>query len=297
MGPAARCAPTPTCGGSANGRDDRRCKLSYALDLRRRPAMRPSGGKSQGRGASRQMAAADKAIRLPKWQAAMREPARPAARVPRISRRRVDEPKKCFSLDKIRHEAVSLRKSALRKMSRARVCRAKAGKNQEKWGKTAENDRFFRNFPGDRVAETRDARMSDKRLSYGLNPGAPGFLRVSSVAEVRRPMDSGPTHQSRLFYRPRSTKVNERKIISDNSLRRGPPHAPRGARPLGGACEGWCVACTLPRGPCPVNGSRPSQPRQSTKNAKQGGAAAAPPAFVSSALFRGSTHLSVQHDI
>jgi hypothetical protein len=45
--------------------------------------------------------------------------------------------------DKMRQRAVSPRKSALRKRARPGGCQAKGGENQEKRGKTAENDRFF----------------------------------------------------------------------------------------------------------------------------------------------------------
>ena len=97
--------------------------------------------------------------------------------------------------------------------------------------------------------------MSDEDLATGLKlrikrRSIPVFLRVLPfVAEVRRSIGTGPTHQSYLFYQSRSTKLNERKMLSDNSLRRGPVHAPRGARSLGGACEGWSVACSVV--PCP----------------------------------------------
>ena len=49
-GRAARCAPAPSCGGSVNGLAFIRCKVLYTHDLRRRPAMRPSGRLSRGRG-------------------------------------------------------------------------------------------------------------------------------------------------------------------------------------------------------------------------------------------------------
>ena len=48
------------------------CKLVYALDLRQRPAMRPSGRFSPGWGASRQLADADEAGTTAKMAADMR---------------------------------------------------------------------------------------------------------------------------------------------------------------------------------------------------------------------------------
>ena len=51
-----------------------------------------------------------------------------------------------------------------------------------------------------------------------------------------------PTHQSYPTCQPEAPPQNQRKMISDNTLRSGPVHAPRGANALGGACEGRCFA-------------------------------------------------------
>ena len=60
-----------------------------------------------------------------------------------------------------------------------------------------------------------------------------------------------PTHQSYPTCQPRTRQSTERKMISDNGLRRCPAHAPRGANSRGGAkparaarpqelrCHGW----------------------------------------------------------
>ena len=47
-----------------------------------------------------------------------------------------------------------------------------------------------------------------------------------------------PTHQVYPVYQPEKPPFNERKMISDNSLRRRPVHAPRTANLRGGACGG-----------------------------------------------------------
>jgi hypothetical protein len=137
--------------------------------------------------------------------------------------------------------------------SLAQAVDGKSGQKTEKTRKNGEKRPIFQEFSRRQVIKGEGRKMSDKRLSHGLNTDETRinsvFVRVSSVADVRlsglqRSIGSGPTHQSCPFCQPEAPPSNERKMISDNSLRRCSMHAPPDAAWRGGACAAWCVACS-----------------------------------------------------
>ena len=158
--------------------------------------------------------------------------------------------------------------------------------------------------------------MSDKRLR-GSNdtwcgrlacqtsqPGRPHHVRP---LRLQRSIGSGPTHQSCPFCQPGTGPYNERKMLSDNSLRRRSMHAPPAANCRGGAWETRSVARSRLNPlrsllPAPHDALRPPnwQSRQgrpagsvsrekSRRTPKRGDERRSRPAIALSVLFCGST--------
>ena len=230
--PFAGCAPVPPRGRSANGLNDIICKVLYTPDLWRRPAMRPSGRIPRGR---------------PRIAAnGCRRSTRSDCQNGRL------EKKDTIAVMRILGppEPLACRVSPIFPATGGNA--GDAAKKNTFRGQFATkcDSRPFR--PGNRPCEKRLAPRfaGQTRVKTGENEETcrkqPVFSRILPATEMK---DEAP----KLPSLPRvKLQSKERKMISDNSLRRGPVHAAHAARRF----ARW--RCVAKAGVLQIRGSKPT---------------------------------------